>query len=715
MTPARSWHMRRHLPVKENGGLATVDLLAPGGSKAAWAAAVEAGADAVYVGLNKFSARTYADNFSLTELAGVIRESHRAGVKIYLAFNSLIKEGELGQAWRLLAACSELEPDALIIQDLGLNRLVASYFPHVPRHASTLTAVYSLPGLMTLVAAGFSRAVLARELALDEVASLAAHSPIGLEVFVHGALCFSFSGLCLMSSFLGGHSALRGGCTQPCRRLYQRGGRKEVFFSTTDLSAAPYLNELRRLPLASFKIEGRMKGPDYVSRVVRAYRMLLDAPDRDWVYALAEAENILAGAPGRRTTGGFLSSTGVGGPLAPLSVTTSGLKLGFLEPGPPGRGRVTLLERPVAVGDRLRLQLGIGEVGAAFNLKGIILNGEEVDEAPAGASVVLIVPALSGQKGVLFKVASGREERVFLASPLVRAVRGAVKNSSSMAHDFGSVPLELRVPRGVSARCLVRRPEFWLWLEKTEDLRDIGEFAAKKIILPLIPSNLRYFRRNRRHLKKEAARLVWSLPSLIFYRRQAELGQEVQDLAAAGFNDFMVANIGQINLLQRHVRDAVALKIWGDHHLGLLNHLAEAALADLGLVGATLSLEMDDETAGGFWSRPATLGRLVYLFGRPALFTSRFLLESRGNSPFISSKGEKFYLTREGEGTIISAERPVFLAPLLKKPPLPGGVGFILDLRREPHPTVRLRELKKILVGGGQSQGSAFNLKRSLF
>ncbi len=177
------------------------ELLAPVGSKASWAAALMNGADAVYAGLNDFSARSYADNFSLAEMKALIAESHREGVRVYVAFNSLVKEGELKEAWKLLAACAAFGPDALIIQDLGLARLAARHFPSIPRHASTLTAVHSLPGLITLEKAGFSRAVLARELAFDEVEALTRYSPIGVEVFVHGALCFSFSGLCLMSSF----------------------------------------------------------------------------------------------------------------------------------------------------------------------------------------------------------------------------------------------------------------------------------------------------------------------------------------------------------------------------------------------------------------------------------------------------------------------------------------------------------------------------------
>jgi len=686
------------------------ELLAPAGSTAAWAAAVEAGADAVYLGLNDFSARTYADNFSLAELAAVIRESHAAGVRVYLALNSTIKEGELPQAWKLLATSAALSPDGFILQDLGLSALAARYFPAIPRHASTLTAVHSLPGLITLQKAGFSRAVLARELAFDEVAALAAYSPIEVEIFVHGALCFSFSGLCLMSSFLGGRSALRGGCTQPCRRVYQRSGQKGAFFSTTDLATAPYFRELRQLPISTFKIEGRMKGPDYVSRVVRAYRMLLDAPEADWPYALAEAENILAEVPGRKTTGGPLAAEAEGA-LAPLSATTSGLKLGRMEPAGPGRGRLTL-GRPVAVNDRLRLQARAGEESAAFNLKTIILDGKEVPSAPAGSEVTLGGPNLPDQGGLLFKVASGNEERAFLASPLVKAVKEAAKKITLPAPS-GSMPPGLK-PKGPRLTAVETvRAGFWVWLERAEDMRDLSEFDAKKIILPLTIPNVRHLKHNRRRLKEETAKLVWSLPPLIFHRRQTLLNQELSALIQAGAKNFLISNLAQINMIQRAAKEISGVKIWGDHRLGVLNHLAEAALIGLGLTGVTLSLEADAETYKGLWKTPAAGGRLLYLYGRPALFTARYPLDQR-KTAIVSPKGEKFHLGLEGEQTIVLAERPILMSQLLKMPPLPGASGLIVDLRAENRPGFKLRELKKALAGGRAGQGSSFNFKRSL-
>ncbi len=690
------------------------ELLAPAGSKAAWAAAVEAEADAIYLGLNNFSARTYADNFSLAELKGIIEESHRLGLKIYLTMNSLIKETEMKEAWQLLSTAVSFGPDALILQDLGLNRLAAKYFPKLERHASTLMASHSLPGIMVLENLGFKRAVLARELALDEVRALSLHSPIGLEIFIHGALCFSFSGLCLMSSFLGGRSALRGGCTQPCRRAYTRGGHKHALFSTTDFAAAPYLRELRELPLASFKIEGRMKGPDYVARVVSAYRLLLDAPDHDWEAALVHAQELLSEAPGRKLSSGLLGAKKEGA-LAPLGSTTSGLKIGYLKNSQDGEGQLKV-DKLLKLGDRLRLELGAGSESPAFNVKGLMQDGHDITEAGPGTEVIIFSPKMPNGRGPVFKVASGSEEKVFLNSPLVKAVRKIAENAKLPAPK--ALPPDLKPGTKVPAKTPPKAPAkmgLWLWLDRAEDLLALQDIDYQKVVLSLTAANVRHIKNTRRRLKTMWSKIVWSLPPLVFYEAQKSLRSELALLLNLGFNEFMASNLGHFNIIQRlgtglEISD---LKIWADHRLGILNHLAEEELYALGASGLTLSLEIDGDTAKALWPQKPTGGRLLYLYGRPALFTSRFPLDKR-KIPIFSPKGEKFRLAEEGKESIVLSEKPIFMAPYLKMPPLAGGAGLIIDLRQETHLENTLRNLKKALNDGKSTQGSAVNFKRGL-
>lgn len=258
------------------------ELLSPAGSMESFFAAVENGADAIYFGLNDFSARACAQNFTLTDASKAIAYAHGKAVKVYITLNTLIKTHELERVADLLVALEELQPDALILQDLGLLYLVRSQFPQFNLHASTQMTIHNLAGVKQLERMGFKRVVLARELPVDEIKNISGNTSIEIEVFVHGALCYSYSGLCLFSSMIGGRSGNRGRCAQPCRMYYQsqpdEGG---YLFSMKDLLTLPKINDLKSAGVHSFKIEGRMKSPEYVAVVTHAYRQAIDGRLRE--------------------------------------------------------------------------------------------------------------------------------------------------------------------------------------------------------------------------------------------------------------------------------------------------------------------------------------------------------------------------------------------------------------------------------------------------
>jgi len=284
------------------------ELLAPAGSLESFFAAMEKGADAVYAGLQDFSARARAKNFSLSQMERMLGYAHAHDRRIYITLNTLVKEQELPQLVDTLAALEAMRVDGVIVQDLAVARLVRNHFPAIPLHASTQMTIHNTAGMQMLAELGFQRAVLARELALDEIAAIAAATTVEIEIFVHGALCFSISGQCFFSSYLGGHSGNRGRCAQPCRRLYDHRGKQGHFFSTSDLSAIDMLPDLVRAGVKSLKIEGRMKSAEYVASVVEAYRRVLDAPESDLRNALLAAKEILKFSFGRTPTKGFLAS-----------------------------------------------------------------------------------------------------------------------------------------------------------------------------------------------------------------------------------------------------------------------------------------------------------------------------------------------------------------------------------------------------------------------
>ena len=256
----------------------SIELLAPAGSFGTALSAFEAGADAVYLGLESFSARAQAVNFSLEQLSDLMSVAKAKDKRVYVTFNTLLTDGELPSAVELLAALEDIAPDALIVQDLGVARVVKTHFPSLQLHASTQLVAHNLEGVLALKELGFSRVVLSRELPLDDVRSIAQRCGCELEVFVHGALCYSISGLCLFSAMERGRSGNRGRCAYCCRMPYMdSSGRRTLPFSMKDLRLDDRLDGLREAGVASLKIEGRMKSDLYVASVVRRYRELLDS------------------------------------------------------------------------------------------------------------------------------------------------------------------------------------------------------------------------------------------------------------------------------------------------------------------------------------------------------------------------------------------------------------------------------------------------------
>ncbi len=253
------------------------ELLSPAGNMESFFAAVENGADAVYFGLKDFSARASAQNFSLDDASKAIACARRKSIRVYIALNTLVKTLELEMAVDLLTALKEMRPDSIIIQDLGLLYLIQSKFPGFNIHASTQMAIHNLAGVKQLEQLGFKRVVLARELSAAEIKNIAENSSIDIETFIHGALCYSYSGLCLFSSMIGGRSGNRGRCAQPCRKPYHtQSGNGGYLFSMKDLLTLSGIRDLAGTGVKSLKIEGRMKSPEYVAVVTDAYRKAID-------------------------------------------------------------------------------------------------------------------------------------------------------------------------------------------------------------------------------------------------------------------------------------------------------------------------------------------------------------------------------------------------------------------------------------------------------
>lgn len=374
-------------------GRHSAELLSPAGGFESALAAFGAGADAVYCGLSAFSARAFADNLAAGRLEELLRVAKASGRKVYVAFNTLIEEPQTSKAIRLLADLDSLAPDGLIVQDLGVAAVCRRNFPHLRLHASTQMAVHNLEGVAALSRLGFARAVLARELTLEEVSYIAKRrGAMELECFIHGALCHSISGLCLFSAMEKGRSGNKGVCAYCCRREFETSaGRTLRPFSMKDLRLGEDARRLAEAGVASLKIEGRMKSPLYVAAATSYYRAILDGkpgetPPDDTAIVFS-----------RRTT----------------KLHLDGIDDSAVDPGPPGHlgspagvvkrvakdreGRAWLRFRTLRALERrdgLQFDIAGGKTRPGFSISAMrtALSRSNVFEVPAGTDVEILLP-----------------------------------------------------------------------------------------------------------------------------------------------------------------------------------------------------------------------------------------------------------------------------------------------------------------------------------
>ena len=254
-----------------------LELLAPAGSMEALQAAVQNGANAVYLGCGTFNARQSAKNFTPQTLVEAVKYCHIRGVQVHLTLNTLVSDREMGELKELIRHAASCNVDAFIVQDLGVVQLCRQIAPHIAVHGSTQLTVHSLAGVQLCAAMGMSRVVLSRELTREEIRYICANSPVEIEIFGHGALCMCYSGQCYLSAMIGGRSGNRGRCAQPCRQSYGYTHWQEKYpLSLKDNCLVGYLQELQAMGVASLKLEGRMKKPEYVATVTAVYRKALD-------------------------------------------------------------------------------------------------------------------------------------------------------------------------------------------------------------------------------------------------------------------------------------------------------------------------------------------------------------------------------------------------------------------------------------------------------
>jgi putative protease len=377
------------------------ELLAPAGSKESLIAAVQAGADAVYLSGKSFGARKYASNFDMEELQEAINYCHTRDVRVYVTVNTLIKNSEFKDAMSYVGALYAMDVDAIIIQDLGLLERVKEYFPDLECHASTQMTLHNVDDVRVAQSMGLSRVVLARELSLEEIQHIIDETGVEVETFIHGALCISYSGQCLMSSMIGGRSGNRGRCAQACRKSYQlvksdtMRDEKTVLasgylLSPKDLSVVEDFQSIVASDIYSYKIEGRMKGPEYTYQVVSIYRELLDeAIDNEGCISqgsIEAARENLKKVFNRGFTKGLLSKDPQGNRMSIDTPSNKGYLIGEVVMYDGKRQQLTIeLANALSVGDDIQVRRSGKSVGA--KVEHVFIHGAKEKVGSKGQTV----------------------------------------------------------------------------------------------------------------------------------------------------------------------------------------------------------------------------------------------------------------------------------------------------------------------------------------
>lgn len=370
-----------------------VELLSPVGNFECLKAAVQNGADSVYFGGDIFSARAFAKNFSTKELKNVISYAKLRGVKTNLTLNTLIKNNEFSDALELAKSAYENGIDAIIVQDLGLAMKLIHTYPDLPIHGSTQMTVHNLNGALELQELGFKRVVLSRELSANEIAYICKNSDIEIECFIHGALCISYSGQCLFSSIIGGRSGNRGKCAGPCRLPFElledgKNINSGYLLSTRDLCGLDYLPFLIEAGVTCFKIEGRMKSPEYVATVTRIYRKYIDlaCSGNEYIVDEKDRKELLQMFNRGMSSAGHLSNEPNTKLVFKEKPNNMGLFLGIVQKYNPKKGLITLkLNEPISIGDTISLEKETG----SYTVSELMKNEHNITQTEIGQIVTI--------------------------------------------------------------------------------------------------------------------------------------------------------------------------------------------------------------------------------------------------------------------------------------------------------------------------------------
>ncbi len=618
------------------------EILAPAGDMKSFLAALAAGADAVYMGLKHFSARMQADNFSTAEVARALELAEAEGRRVYIAFNTMMKPNDVSAAGRLIARLAQEAPvHALIVQDIGTLQLARQAGFTGSLYLSTLANITHPAALQSAMDLGAERVIVPRELSIDEIRQVDAACPDGLdfEMFIHGALCWAVSGRCYWSSYMGGKSSLRGRCVQPCRRMYRQEKHVGRGFSCLDLSLDVLVRSTADMPhLASWKIEGRKKGPHYVYHVVSAYKILRDEGEDS--KARKEAVRILEMSLGRPTTRAHFLPQRDSAPTKADTQTASGLLVGKVhtdaQTGKPSfRPHIELLH-----GDYLRVGYEDEKWHANVPVTrrtpkaGTFFLRLERHKTPKAGTPVFLIDRREPEMQRLLQTWQQRLDQCSVRKS--KDVAAFVPTLPQARHKKGRRPdmiVRASVPQGTDNR-RTRSSVHGLWLTPR---------VVREISRTLAPT------------------IAWWLPPVIWPNEENMWQRIVTEALRNGGKHFVCNAPWQVGLFS-HWRQREQLDLIAGPFCNLSNAFALAAVEQMGFSAAFVSPELNREDFLQLPTQsPIPLGAVLSGFW-PVAVGRHQPTQIRDNSAFQSPKGEQFWTHTYGQNTWLYPAWPMDLS-----------------------------------------------------
>ncbi len=550
------------------------ELLCPAGSPDALRAAIEGGADAVYLGGGSFHARMNADNFGTEQaLADAVALAHFWGVKVYVTLNTMIYDREIDAALAQAEQAARAGADGLIVADLGLAALLRARLPEMPLHASTQMSIHRGDVGQMLADAGFSRMVLAREMPADQIAQAVKDSPIEIEMFVHGALCVSQSGQCLFSSLVGGRSGNRGECAQPCRLPFKDGkGRDSYPLSLKDLSLARYVPEIVQSGVASLKIEGRMKSPEYVYTVARVWRTLLDEGRGANAEDVTELER--AFSRGGFTDGYYRRRLGTG--MLGVRSDKDKMASGEIEKFRGIQRKIPVRMQAFLAAQR-PMELTVSAMGHSVSVSGAA--PEAARTRPMTAEQVRTgLCKLGSTPFVTEKPEVHIEGEVMVAASALNALRrDAAERLEAQMWEAVRPTAPAIGKRKTPAPTGVRKEG------------RTARFFAKEQLTPMAKAyfDICYLPLEVAAAKEERLCNGVALPPVIFPEDTARVREMLRDVQGKGYEHVLVGNIGHLGLLE-----GFDFTLHGDYRLNVANDATVEVLEGLGFADVIASCEM---------------------------------------------------------------------------------------------------------------------------